>query len=116
MDKPNMFCIIGIRHNPQLGSYLSKVKLADKIRMNKRSISATFIECGCSTTLNFSQTPNLRGEHFCNTKQHNVYGGYEYLGFSDKDKAIAKLSEWLDKNQTSAGKARDAIEQLKAIN
>lgn len=116
MDKPNMFCVIGIRHNPQLGSYLSKVKLAEKIRMNKCSISAIFTDFGEPATLSFSQTAAIDGVHYCKTKQNCIYGGYTYIGFSDKDKAIAELEKWVNKNGSSAERAKAGIEQLKAIN
>lgn len=114
MDKSTIFCIIGIRHNPQLGSYLSKVKIAKKVRVNKCSLSVSFTDYGSPTTLSFCKDANLNGVHYCKTKQNCVYGGYEYIGFSDKDKAIAELNKWVSKPGFSKETAKNGIEKLMA--
>ena len=111
MDK---FYIIGIRHNPQLGSYLSKVKVATT-KTNKASITAKFEEYGSTTSLRFSICPcTVDGRHYCLKTQECVYGGYDYYGFSDKDKAIAELQKWLNVPGSSAERAKVGIELIKA--
>ncbi len=110
MDK---FYIVGIRYNPQLGSYLSKTIVA-KPKLNKTSITAKFEECGSSSSLRFSICPcTVDGRHFCLTKQNCVYGGYDYYGFSDKNAAIAELQKWTTKSGSSAARAAYGIELFK---
>ena len=108
MDK---FYIVGIRHNPQLGSYLSKTIVA-KPKLNKTSITAKFEEYGSSSSLRFSIVPYSNGQHYCLTSQNCVYGGYEYLGFSDKNAAIAELQKWTTKSGSSAARAKIGIEMF----
>ena len=89
MDK---LYILGVRYNPQLGSYLSKVKVA-KAKVNKTCISAKFDDCLSTKTLRFSLTPDNSGRHWCLSKERCVYGDYTWLGFSNKEVALAKLAE-----------------------
>ena len=111
MDK---FFIIGIRHNPQLGSYLSKTIVA-KPKVNKASITAKFDEYGSSTSLRFSICPcTADGIHYAITSQECVYGGYEYIGFSDKAKAIAELKKWANRPGMSSEKAKRGISLFEA--
>ena len=111
MDK---FFIIGIRHNPQLGSYLSKTIVA-KPKVNKDSITAKFEEYGSSTSLRFHICPcTADGIHYAITSQKCVYGGYEYIGFSDKAKAIAELKKWTDRSGMSSEKAKRGISIFEA--
>ena len=109
MDK---IYVIGIRHNPQLGSYLSKVIVASA-KVNKCSITAKFEEYGSPTSLKFSKD-GWNGQHHCLTDQHCVYGGYEYIGFSTKERALAELQKWLNASGTSAYKAKIGIELVNA--
>lgn len=111
MDK---FFIIGIRHNPQLGSYLSKTIVA-KPKVNKASITAKFEEYGSSTSLRFSICPcSTDGRHYSLTSQECVYGGYEYIGFSDKAKAIAELQKWTNRPGMSSERAKHGISLFEA--
>lgn len=112
MDK---LYIIGVRYNPQLGSYLSKVIVANA-KVNKTCISAKFEDYGSTVSLRFSTTPNVDGRHVCLTRQNCVYGGYDYYGFSDKDKAIAELQKWTTQTKSvgSAARAKIGIELIKA--
>ena len=111
MDK---FYIIGIRYNPQLGSYLSKTIVA-KPKVNKASITATFEEYGSKTSLRFSICPcPTDGRYYSLTSQKCVYGGYEYIGFSDKAKAIAELQKWTNRPGMSSERARRGISLFEA--
>ena len=111
MDK---FFIIGIRHNPQLGSYLSKTIVA-KPKVNKASITAKFEEYGSSTSLRFSICPvSTDGHHYALTSHGCAYGGYEYIGFSDKAKAIVELRKWIDRSGMSSENAKRGISLFEA--
>ena len=108
----NKFYIVGIRHNPQLGSYLSKTIVA-KPKLNKTSITAKFEEYGSSSSLRFSICPyTTDGRHYCLKTQECVYGGYDYYGFSDKNAAIAELQKWTTKSGSSAARAKIGIEMF----
>jgi len=112
MDK---LYIIGVRYNPQLGSYLSKVKVA-KVKVNKTCISAKFEDCGYTTSVKFYLHAGQDGMHFQKGENSCVYGSYTYYGFEDKDKAIAYLkATWLEcPRGSSAGQAKVGIELIKA--
>ena len=109
MDK---FYIVGIRHNPQLGSYLSKAIVA-KPKMNKTCISAKFEDYGSSVSLKFCKDA-WNNRYRCITSQRCVYGDYEYIGFLDKVAAIAELQKWTAAPGMSAERAKHGIEMFEA--
>ena len=91
MDK---LYVIAIRHNPQIGAYLSKAIVA-KAKVNKTCITAKYNDSGYSVSLRFSLLPCMAdGRHFCISRDDSVYGSYEHIGFSDKAAAIAELKKW----------------------
>ena len=111
MDK---FYIIGVRHYPQLGSYLSKTIVA-KPEVNKDSITVKFKEYGSSTSLRFPICPcTADGLYYSLTSKKYVYGGYTYIGFSDKAKAIAELKKWANRPGISSEKAKRGISLFEA--
>ena len=111
MDK---FYIIVVRHYPQLGSYLSKTIVA-KPEVNKDSITAKFEEYGSSTSLRFSICPvSTDGHHYALTSHGCAYGGYTYIGFSDKAKAIAELKKWANRPGMSSENAKRGISLFEA--
>lgn len=110
MDK---FYIIGIRHNPQLGSYLSEAIVA-KPRIGKQFISVPYESYGSKSNLRFTLQPNFIGQHFCRSRSKCVYGDYEYIGYSSKDAAVGALKVWLGKPGLSATRASAAIEKFEA--
>lgn len=110
MDK---LYIIGIRYNPQLGSYLSKAVVAAS-KVNKTCISAKFDDYGSATVLKFSLQPNINGRHYCKSAQQCAYGDYEYIGFSDKAKAIEELQKWLNVSGCSSERAKAGIQKFEA--
>lgn len=103
------FYIIGIRSNPQLGSYLSKVKIATT-KTNKTCITAKFEDLGEMTSLKFKQSPYCAGVY--TSKSKCVYGGFMYLGYSDKSKAIAELQTWLNVDGSSKERAKAGIQLI----
>ena len=105
MDK---FYVIDIRHNPQLGDYLSKAVIA-KAKVNKASITATFDDYGSPTSLKFSLTHDFTGEHYQIGNNNCVYGSYSYFGYSNKSDAINALKAWTTKPGSSAARAEAAI-------
>lgn len=112
MDK---FYIIGIRYNPQLGSYLSEFKIC-KPKINKTCISVKIPTYGTETkNLKFALNPSPRGFHWCKTSQSCVYGGYDYEGYSDKATLIMELNRWLKVKGSSSERAKVALEQIKNI-
>jgi hypothetical protein len=76
------FYIIGTRYNPQLGTYLCKVKVATA-KINKTCITAKFEEYGEMTSLKFEKEP-YNGVHACKSKSKCVYGSFQHYGYSDK--------------------------------
>ena len=100
------FYIIGTRYNPQLGTYLSKVKVATA-KINKKSITAKFEEFGEMITLKFENS--YTGVHVCKSDPECVYGSFQYTGYSDKSKAITELQKWLTIN----GSFRSSVERAK---
>ena len=111
--KIDKFYIIGIRYNPQLGSYLSKTIVA-KCKVNKTCISAKFEEYGSTTSLKFYLHHDVTGKHYCKTQQDCVYGNYAYYGFSDKASAITELQSWHGKGGSSTERAKIGIEKFEA--
>lgn len=109
----NKFFIIGIRHNPQLGDYLSKAVIA-KAKVNKASITAKFEEYGSETSLKFTIHHGITGEHYQIGTNDCVYGGYSYHGYSNKNDAINALKAWTSKPGSSASRAKAGIEAFKA--
>jgi len=110
MDK---FYVIGIRHNPQLGDYLSKAVIA-KAKVNNASITAKFNECGSETSLKFTLHHDITGEHFQIGSSSCTYGGYSYYGYSSKNDAINALKAWTTKPGSSATRAEAAIAVFEA--
>ena len=103
-----------MRHYPQLGSYLSKTSVA-KPKVNKDSITAEFEEYGSITSLRFPICPcTADGIYYALTSQKYVYGGYTYIGFSDKAKAIAELKKWANRSEMSYEKAKRGISLFEA--
>ena len=101
------FYIIGVRDNPQLGSYLSMAKVAEA-KVNKTHIRATYEDLGSKQSLRFALEEHA-GVHRCITSQKCAYGGYTYFGFSKKENAIKELTRW-SKLLTSSGKrAKEAL-------
>lgn len=110
MDK---FYIIGIRSNPQLGSYLSKAVVA-KPKVNKASITAKFEEYGSQTSIKFYLHAGQDGCHYQKSSTSCVYGSYSYYGFEDKAKAITYLQTWLSASGSSPARAKEAIARFEA--
>ena len=111
MDK---FFIIRIRHSPQLGSHLSKTIVA-KPKVNKDSIMAEFEEYGSIISLRFPICLCTEdGIYYDLPSQKCVYGGYTYIGFSDKAKAIAELKKWANRSEMSSEKAKRGISLFEA--
>jgi len=110
MDK---FFIIGIRHNPQLGDYLSKAVVA-KAKMNKASITAKFEEYGEEISLKFTLHHDFTGEHWQIGTNNCVYGSYSYYGYSNKNDAINALKAWTIKPGPSADRANAGIKVFEA--
>lgn len=104
------FYIIGTRYNPQLGTYLSKVKVATA-KINKTCITAKFEEFGEMTSLKFAKT-SYTGVHTCMSKSMCVYGSFQYYGYSDKSKAIAELQKWLTVDGSSKERAKAGIQLI----
>lgn len=108
MDK---FFIIGVRHNPQIGTYLSKVAIA-KAKQLKTSISTTFEDYGSTTRIKFGQSCDIDGRHYQVGNTSCVYGSYTYYGFHDKADAIKYLETWTN----ASGSSKDrALAGIKAI-
>lgn len=81
------FYIVAIRHNPQLGSYVSGAYVGSK-RMNKNSVSGVFDYYGSRKSLRFSlHADSVFQSHFCLTDDNCVYGSMEYYGFDDSKDA-----------------------------
>jgi len=110
MDK---FFIIGIRHNPQLGDYLSKAIVA-KAKVNKASITAKFEEYSSETSLRFTLHSDTTGKHFQIGTNSCVYGGYSYYGYFSKEAAINALKAWTTKSGSSADRAKAGIKAFEA--
>ena len=110
MDK---FFIIGIRHNPQLGDYLSKAVVA-KAKVNKASITAKFEEYGSETSLKFSLHHGITGAHWQIGTNNCAYGGYSYYGYFNKNEAIDTLKSWTIKPGSSADRAKAGIKAFEA--
>jgi hypothetical protein len=104
------FYIIGTRFNPQLGTYLSKVKVATA-KINKTCITATFEEFGEMTSLKFEKI-SCTGAHMCKSKSTCLYGSYHYYGYSDKSKAIDELQKWLTVDGSSKERAKAGIQLI----
>ena len=104
------FYIIGTRYNPQLGAYLSKVKVATA-KTNKTCITAKFEEFGEMTSLKFAKT-SYNGVHICKSNSKCVYGSYQHYGYSDKSQAIAELQKWLTVNGSSKERAKAGIQLI----
>lgn len=104
------FYIIGTRYNPQLGTYLSKVKVATA-KVNKTCITAKFEEYGEMTSLKFKKEP-YNGVHACKSKSNCVYGSFQHYGYSDKSKAIAELQTWLTVDGSSKERAKIGIQLI----
>ena len=105
------FYIIGTRYNPQLGAYLSKVKVATA-KINKTCITAKFEEYDEMTTLKFKKSLYTPGVHVCMSKNEYVYGSFQYLGYSDKSLAIAELQKWLTVDGSSKERAKAGIQLI----
>lgn len=110
MDK---FYIIGVRHNPQLGSYLSKVIVAAS-KVNKASITAKFEEYGSVSSLKFTCHPDATGKHYCKNESTCVYGSYSYYGFSSKEAVVAELNKWVGKAGLSNDRALAGLKLVEA--
>ena len=107
------FYIVGVRHNPQLGSYLSKAIVAAGVQ-NKASITAKFEEYGSTTSVKFNIGHDNDGCHYAKSSPSCVYGSYSYYGYHSKDDAINALKKWLAKPGASADRAKDAIAKFEA--
>ena len=103
------FYIIGTRYNPQLGAYLSKVKVAEA-KVTKTGITAKFEDLGETTTLKFKKSLYTPGVHICTSEC--VYGSFQYCGYSDKSKAIAELQRWLTVDGSSKERAKNGIQLI----
>jgi hypothetical protein len=104
------FYIIGTRYNPQLGTYLSKVKVATA-KVNKTCITAKFEEFGEMTSLKFAKD-SYNGVHTCKSKSKCVYGSFHHYGYSDKSKALAELQKWLTVDGSSKERAKVGIQLI----
>lgn len=107
------FYIVGTRYNPQLGTYLCKVKVATA-KTNKTCITATFEDLGEMTSLKFAKD-SYNGVHACKSKSKCVYGSFQYLGYSDKSKAIAELQTWLTVDGSSKERAKAGIQLIENV-
>ena len=107
------FYIIGTRYNPQLGTYLSKVKVA-AAKINKKCITAKFEEFGEMITLKFEKA-SYTGVHICKSDPECVYGSFQYTGYFDKSKAITELQSWLNIDRSFRSSAERAKAGIKLI-
>ena len=103
------FFIVAERHNPQLGTYLSKVYIG-KRRDNKASITCVFDNFDYRESLSFSLCANTDGGHYCLNTDRCVYGSMSYYGFETAESAKA----YLEKNWSKQYNFTRFIKQLTA--
>lgn len=97
MKEMAKFFAIGIRHNPQLGSYLHKLIVGTR-RDNRNSISLRFTEYGCARSMKFERIPGAMDigvtAHYCVEQDGSVYGSVTFIGFDTPDAAMAYVRKW----------------------
>ena len=88
------FFAVGVRHNPQLGSYLYKLIVGTR-KDNKCSISLKFTEYGCARSMKFARSMGAGAmAHYCIERDGSVYGSVTFIGFDTPDAAMAYVRKW----------------------
>lgn len=91
------FFAVGVRYNPQLGSYLHKLIVGTR-KDNRNSISLKFTEYGCARSMKFERNPGSMNlgvpAYYCKERDGSVYGSVTFIGFDTSDAAMAYVRKW----------------------